>query len=92
VELGSDEGEATIEGMILVDLRTELGSKKTKIASDTGQFRCRDAAEPIIPCVSCLLQRDTMSVVVEAFIQIAIQRNQIRVVLVQLFDDLLSDT
>ena len=29
MELGLDEREAAIEGMILIDLRTEVGSKKT---------------------------------------------------------------
>ena len=39
VELGSDEREAAMEGMILIDLRTEVGSKKT--APDTVSFAAR---------------------------------------------------
>lgn len=39
VEFGLDEREAAIEGMILIDLRTEVGSKKT--APDAVSFAAR---------------------------------------------------
>jgi len=64
VEFGLAEREAAMEGMILIDLRTEVGSKKT--APDTVSLAARTVGL-IIPGLSCLLQWDTMSMIVEAF-------------------------
>lgn len=65
VGLGLDERDAEIEGMILVDLGIDVGSKKTTpgmISSVT-----RDGAEWTVPALPCMLQCDTMSVIVDVF-------------------------
>ena len=65
VELGLDEREMAIDGMILVDLRTEVGSKKTD--PDPVSFVPGTWGGDIIPRFPCSLQYDTISEIVEAF-------------------------
>jgi len=58
VEFGLDEREAAIEGIILIDLMTEVGSKETgpmrSVSSQVG-------GESIISGFPCLLQYDCRS-------------------------------
>jgi len=84
VEFGLDEREATMEGMILIDLRIEVGSKKT--APDTVSFT---------PKITWVYHTGfILSVTVghnvrnRRSLQITVNRNQIRVIPVQLFDNL----
>ena len=65
VGFGLDERDAEIEGIILVDLRMDVGSKKT--APGTVSLVVRDGIGLIIPVFPCLLQCDTMSVIVDVF-------------------------
>lgn len=62
---GSDERDAKIEGIILVDLRMDVGSKKT--TSDTVSLVARDGMDRTIPAFPSLLQCDTMSVMADVF-------------------------
>jgi hypothetical protein len=60
-----DERETAIEGMILVDLRTEVGSKKT--GPDPVSLVAGTWGNLSYHVSRALLQYDTMSVIVEAF-------------------------
>lgn len=63
--LGFEETDAEIEGMILVDLRTEVGSKKT--APRTVSLVVGDGMGCIIPGFLCPMQCETISVIVDFF-------------------------
>lgn len=65
VMFGLHERDAEIEGMILVDLGMDVGSKKT--APNTVSLVARDGMGLIIPAFPCLLQCDTMSMIVDVF-------------------------
>jgi hypothetical protein len=65
VGFGLDEMDAEIEGMILVDFGMDVGSKKT--APGTVSLVTRDGMVCISPAFPCLMQCDTMSVIVDVF-------------------------
>lgn len=84
VGFGLAEREAIIDGMILIDLRMEVGSKKTaphavSFATGWGGVCHTRFIAPIAVC---------HNVCDRCSLQITIYRNQVRVVLVQPFGDL----